>query len=258
MTKEKVNVVIPLYQKELDENEQISLNQCLRILRDYPITIIKPKHLNINTLLKAHPQLKVESFAKPYFDGVYGYNLLMLSSELYERFRSFEYILIYQLDAFVFRNELDLWSKKGYDYIGAPWVIKPKYNRPHYKAFLIFQSLLYKVLNRPQVMGRVGNGGFSLRKVEKFYQTTVSKKVLIEKYIEGCKAKNIFNEDVFWGTENPEFTYPDYEEALQFSFDHHPRICMEQAHGQLPFGCHGWSKEKNIGFWKEIIHKHIE
>ena len=31
-------------------------------------------------------------------------------------------MLIYQLDAYVFKDELLNWANKGYDYIGAPWL----------------------------------------------------------------------------------------------------------------------------------------
>ena len=39
---------------------------------------------------------------------------------LYSRFEKYEYMLIYQLDAFVFSDRLMEFVEAGYDYIGAP------------------------------------------------------------------------------------------------------------------------------------------
>jgi hypothetical protein len=67
----------------------------------------------------------------------------MCSIGFYEVFRQYEYMLIYQLDCWVFRDELEMWCDKGYDYIGAPFFVKWFVDRGIY----------------------VGNGGFSLRKI---------------------------------------------------------------------------------------------
>lgn len=57
----------------------------------------------------------------------------MLSAEFYERFLAWDYILLCQTDAFVFRDELADWCARGYDYIGAPWPLRPIYSNPLYK-----------------------------------------------------------------------------------------------------------------------------
>ena len=64
-------------------------------------------------------------FEKKYFEGLAGYNKLMLSDEFYSAFSSYVYILICQPDVFVFADTLLQWAQKGYDYIGAPWIKKP-------------------------------------------------------------------------------------------------------------------------------------
>ncbi|MCK5681152.1 hypothetical protein KAI46_10130 [bacterium] len=50
------------------------------------------------------------------------YNKLLVFPGFWDAFPSFEYMLIAQLDAFVFRDNLDEWCRKGYAYIGAPWL----------------------------------------------------------------------------------------------------------------------------------------
>lgn len=44
----------------------------------------------------------------------------MLEADFYRRFGKYKYMLIYQLDAFVFSDKLLDFCEMGYDYIGAP------------------------------------------------------------------------------------------------------------------------------------------
>lgn len=257
MSKEKVNILIPVYQPVTDPNERRSLDQCMKVLSGHPITIIKPASLDLADILATYPQLQVENFADHYFKNIQGYNQLMLAPEFYARFLQYEYMLIYQLDAYVFRDELLDWCQKGYDYIGAPWIIKPKYTKLYYRIFLAFKGALNKMLNKPYeeslILGKVGNGGFSLRKVARFHDVTIFLKQKIDAYLAKGASKGVYNEDVFWAVEPTDFSYPGYEEALRFAFDRHPQIAIEQAHRQLPFGCHGWNKPAKLPFWDSII-----
>ena len=74
----------------------------------------------------------------------------MLTRQFYEKFLNFDYILIYQTDAFIFVDKLDEWCTKGFSYVGAPWF--KDFTPPYCTNELQF----------------VGNGGFSLRKVPHF------------------------------------------------------------------------------------------
>ena len=73
------------------------------------------------------------------------YNKLKKSKFFYRLFSEYDFILTYELDSYVFRNELRTWVAKEYDYIGAPW--PPFYVNRENKKDLV----------------RVGNGGFSMR-----------------------------------------------------------------------------------------------
>ena len=143
-------VVIPVYKTTLTKSEQSSLMQALHVLGTHEICLVGPKELDLSVYLLAFEQvgkeLLYEAFNPGYFRNVSGYNTLLLSRCFYERFSSFDYMLIYQLDAWVFRDELDSWCNKGYDYIGAPWL----------------------KLNRELDEENSGNGGFSLRKIATF------------------------------------------------------------------------------------------
>ena len=72
----------------------------------------------------------METFDPAYFTSIQGYNRLLLSTEFYQRFLGSAYLLICQLDVFVFRDELAGWVARGYDYVGAPWVSSTAGQRP--------------------------------------------------------------------------------------------------------------------------------
>lgn len=101
-----MNVVVPLYRTALNPDEWLSLERCFAVLGGYPITFVIPEGLDMTPVMMRFPSCRIESFDPSFFAGRYGYNHLMLSAEFYRRFLNWEYILIYQTDAFVFRDEL--------------------------------------------------------------------------------------------------------------------------------------------------------
>lgn len=260
--KESVKVVIPVYKECLSDTERVALTQCLKILKSYPLTIIKPKSLDVTALLKPYgTSFGIESFDDVFFDGIEGYNNLMLSSQFYERFLDVKYILIYQLDAFVFRDELTEWCSHDYDYIGAPWLCKAKYRNFLMKSFLSLRGLYYSlagIKHRQQCFYKVGNGGFSLRKVEACYRKTLEMKETVDYYLSNLGKGSQFNEDVFWALEAPrggDFVIPDWKKALRFSFDLFPELAYDYSEKRLPFGCHQWNKQ--FTFWQKFINNKI-
>ncbi len=153
--KKKAAVVIPIYSNKLNENEKFSLNRCLQIFKKHDIIFACPYKLDENIYLKNRKvnniNPKFEKFDDAFFKNTRGYSKLLLDKEFYKRFIKYDYILIYQLDAFVFDDELDQWCKKGFDYIGAPW----------------FEDYA-KGDESSNFLPNSGNGGFSLRRVNSF------------------------------------------------------------------------------------------
>ncbi|KAA6332432.1 hypothetical protein EZS27_019063 [termite gut metagenome] len=254
-----VKVIIPVYKNVLSENERISLDRAYGILKNYPIVVVKPSSLKPDTLFEDYPALTYESFNDAYFRNLSGYNKLMLSEEFYERFTDTGYILICQLDAYIFKDELKEWCLKGYDYIGAPWLVRPMYRFPILKFTSWIKKQYCDLFNFPNgqiTNSRVGNGGLSLRKIESHLNATRQLRPIIQFYL-SRKRHHIYNEDVFWAVEvNKQglgFRYPDCMEALQFSFDKYPQWCYKLNGYQLPFGCHSWYKRKMRKFWYPII-----
>lgn len=250
-----VKVIIPIYKADLSNVERISLTQVCKVLQNYPLVVIKPQSLDLSVLADEFPLLSFVSFDDNYFRGISGYNRLMLAKEFYQTFMDCNYILIYQLDAYVFRDELDTWCRKGYDYVGAPWLKRPLYRFPLLAAFMRLNHAWAKYRNKPSkqdLYDKIGNGGLSLRKVSSHYRVTCEQKERIRFYLTQ-KRHHLYNEDVFWATEAKGFTYPTPTEALKFSFDKYPGYCYQLNEKQLPFGCHAWYKRKMKRFWSKFI-----
>jgi len=261
MSAGKVAVVIPIYRNNLSNLEFIALQQCQKVLGAYPTIIAKPHHLKLSQQINDTINAAAESFDDSYFKDIAGYNRLMLAEEFYGRFLDYEYILIYQLDAFVFKDELTLWADKGYDYIGAPWIrmkdhtnwFKSLKSKPQYFFYRLFNIMEDGHPHRRQFYGRVGNGGFSLRKVKKLHDLCISEKAKINRYID--RDEHEFNEDAFWSIEvnryKKRMNIPGYKTGLKFSIEIEPGCSMEINQQQLPFGCHAWDKYAN--FWRPVF-----
>jgi hypothetical protein len=256
-----VKVVIPIYKTYFGELEEKSFLQCIKVLRDYPIVLVQPEGLDSSYITNKYSNATVETFSKYYFENILGYNELLLSASFYERFLDSDYLLIYQLDAFVFKDDLKEWCSKGYDYIGAPWIATPE-NSIGLKLFNAIVNLFKskKKKERKQIFYKVGNGGFSLRKTSSHYTIAKEKESFISEFL-NAKDKEIYAiEDVFWSIKVPEFykdfKIPGYMEALHFAIDRKPKIAFKLIDNQIPFGCHGINKPKVIDFWKPILNNY--
>ena len=145
-----VDVIIPIYRKNPDKDDLISISQGFTVFKDYEITFVHPLSLDISAY-QSFENAKFLGFDDLYFKNIEGYNLLMMSSIFYESFHK-KYILIYQTDAFVFRNELNYWAQKDFDYIGAPW-LRSKEKIPFFKfefcSVFLFCPTEFKYITRP-------------------------------------------------------------------------------------------------------------
>lgn len=266
----KVAVVIPIYKPEMTEDETMSFLQGLKILSSYPIIIVSHPNLNLDSYYRIAfdrgVQLQVELFDETCFKSISSYSRMMLSEDFYARFSNYEYIFIYQLDAWVFRDELLYWCDKGYDYIGAPLVGKQRYN--------YFTNSF-----------RVGNGGLCLRKVSAYldyfrgtkpvfplrriiryaavWKRPYFKAFVWKMLLSGKNTPQIvalkwkYNEDDFWSGTLDESPYimskPDPYEAMDFAFERFPAELYKIKGEKLPFGCHAWKRHQYQSFWRHFI-----
>lgn len=268
----EVVIVIPIYRNDLSVFETISLDQAAKVLAGYPFVFVTSGNVDTRShdeLVGKH-QVSVSKrlFDSSFFASIQGYNRLLISKRFYKQFRDYKYMLILQLDVFVFKDELQRWCESDCDYIGAPWI--DGYHTPASDARYV----------------GVGNGGFSLRKIESCLRALTSFSYIErpKELVDGlcrdfreipfrsvCRlikkltlANNTFflfndfvhNEDDFWGrlmSRNFDwFVVPDVNEALQFSMEVCPRKMFEDNGRRLPFGCHAWWRY-DLDFWRPYI-----
>ena len=248
--KPSVVILVPIYRSAWTEDEQLSFRRLQTLCHGYPICFVAP-----DTLTFDRHDMPVECFDDMYFKGIEGYNRLMLSAGFYERFAQYEYLLIHQLDTFLFRDEIDTWCQRGYDYVGAPWLVKRKYRNPLGKSVLWLRSLPHRLRHLPflpiDYADKVGNGGLSLRRVKKCLEVCRTSEKEISRWLSLSLQHREYNEDCFWAT-RPDWHYPSAEEALAFSIDLAPKEALKRL-GGLPMGCHGWSKPQYRSFWLPFI-----
>lgn len=250
---ELVRIVIPVY-KRLSDLELISIKQCFSVLISYPLTVVSPPGLDLLQIQEVSEsigkEVPVEVFPAEFFAGIEGYNKLMLSVDFYARFKNSAYLLIYQTDAFVFRDDLTYWCRLGYDYVAAPWPFDVSRWIDVYPKEI---KTYCKIFGRKNV-SKIGNGGLSLRRTQSFINNL--------KFFKGAVSRWNLNEDMFYShyvnTLNPFFRIPGVELSMQFAFDVDPAGYYKLNNYELPFGCHGWNRDdedykENMRFYKPFV-----
>lgn len=253
-------VVIPIYRQPI-ESEAFSLQQCVRMLgKKYPLVLLHPHRLDVQPLLNTYACLEAKALDDACFESLEAYNFMMLSTWFYQLFAQYDYMLIYQLDAFIFSDDLETWVNKGYDYIGAPWM-------PSTNLFqLTIGDAIRWVRKRLQPAGStpvvthaqlhysVGNGGFCLRRIQKMIEITTRFKKEIDSITFGSRTAM---EDVFlciYLKKRAQLHTPGWREAVGFSMECALPRCLRVNGGHLPLGCHAWSKRQ---VWQTFWHKYI-
>jgi len=261
-------VAIPLHQLPLANDEELSLRVLREVLGTQVRFFVVPERMDMPAgFLRGE---RVIRFPEKFFTYPLGYNRLLMSGRFFKAFTEFNHVLIYQLDCLVFRDELDAWSSRDYDYVGPPW--RDDFGDAPGSA----------------ATWKVGNGGFSLRKISTarrilakrvergsyfavppihhprpgfmgWLVTNVRKRLkqhlnlwTVEDELENYDG----NEDRFWALDvmkiAPDYKKPDVDEALRFGFETAPAVCLERTHGQIPFGCHAWAKHDR-NFWEKVL-----
>lgn len=271
MSNRRCSIIIPIYKEVPSSNEIMVLKQGLKLLGAYDFYLVCADNFNASAYLEITKQFSavncnLKRFPSKFFSSLYGYNRLMISLNFYKSFKQYEYLLIYQLDAWIFKDELEYWCEQGFDYIGAPW----------------FEGW-HNATETSKYVG-VGNGGFSLRNVtshiralksfgyikpfKELWKDFLQQKTIIafQKFLFALTIRNntfylfnsyYWNEDGFWGEiVNRKFKWfkvPDLKIALKFSMEVNAPMLYGINNRQLPFGCHAWERYEKE-FWKQFIY----
>lgn len=223
-------IVVPVYRETPDELERLSLKQLDKVINnDHDIVFVRPKNgIDIKSYFDLITKTEVTSIAfdDKYFKNTMTYSQLCLSYEFYKCFERYNYMMIYQTDCWIFKNEIDKFCDMGYDYIGPPI----------YSKYSFWPS--FKIGSRPMV----GNGGLSLRKISKMLQITDPNGYIYNKF--GKEQYEKFDvEDVVICDLFAHMIYmniPDYKVAEKFGFDFFPenKNAEELIKSTNPMACH--------------------
>ena len=217
-------IVIPVYKNKLGCFEEESLKQVVKIFGGkYELVLLCPMSLDVSIYNQtANYDFSILRCTNEYFKSQKSYSDLCEEWRFYDALSEYEYMVIYQLDAWVFDDRLEYFLNAGYDYIGAPHLIG--------------------VGSRPE--GENGNGGFCLRRIKPFID--VCKKTDFSKYkmLEDC---------AFTGTSlKSNFNLAPLKLCREFSFQEYPEMQFAKNNNKLPMGCHAFRKY-NERFWKSYI-----
>ncbi len=118
---DKVVILVISHKSILGENEINSLNQLYKVLGHFPIKFICPKGLDVSFYEVISKKIEFDFVDAKWLSDYWMFNRFKLKPQLYYKYKGYKYILFYEPDAWVFRDELEQWCSKDYDYIGAPW-----------------------------------------------------------------------------------------------------------------------------------------
>lgn len=266
-------VVIPVYKSRMSDMERTSYCRTLEVLGpNWDIVIVTHKGVDMSEYNdwanRRGFHVTVSLFDPLYFDGIHGYNKLMLSRGLYLTFSEYKYMLVCQLDVYIFRDELADWCDKGYDYIGAP----------------LFASYTNTTTDRGAM---TGNGGLSLRLISKmlyvmgyperwhlgeimraerprheyikpqrrvFYalmQLAFGRAEWLKNYLMRFVDEDRYLSFATLGTTR-QLRIPPCEVSRHFAYDMNPEFWHRLNDGKLPFGAHAWIKYYDR-FYKNYI-----
>lgn len=221
-------IAIPVYRELVDPLEVASFLR-LRQVAKQDVYLVAPEALDLFSYRQLWPEIRELRFEAKHFKDIAAYNRLLLSPMFYERFAPrYDWLLIHQLDAFLFHGNVEQFCAMPYDYFGAPWL----------PAQLIHSWIVSPRLLK--LFGRridVGNGGLSLRRIDSILG------LLRTRRSEAANWGN--NEDGFfsyWGRFSPDFKSSPLEIARYFAFENEPSRLLEINGGMLPFGCHAYAK----------------
>ena len=223
MDRKRCAIVVPVYKKfkDLNENEKLSILNTVMVLSNYDIWFIGPDKIveDYGKLgSQVHLSLEMMSYGQ--------YNNLCKSAYFYGLFleAGYSYMCLVQQDVWVLKDNLeyflDEFDKDQLDYIGAPWA---------------------GVWFAPD--GTVGNGGFCIRRLEKFRD--------ICKDYPSCGG----NEDVFFLKKHGDkIKFASTKLAAEFSWEEKPYFWYKLTDSKLPMGTHGYfGSPDRVSFWRHFI-----
>jgi len=237
-----LEIAIPIYKKNFDQEEQLLVDRMFNVFAGRHISFFGPANLDSSYYLDRYPSAKQMTFESDYFLSVQGYSRLLLSRKFYESFGGKEFLLISQPDVYVFRDELDTWLSKPYDYVGAPW--------PNGYSVTLNMGRFKNDASGTLVNAFVGNGGFSLRRINECVRLLEQDAEVAEWFFKTGSSEDLFFS--FVGQMTARFVLPNPIEASMFAMEAQPEFFYDLNGCYIPMAVHAFRKF-SPEFWKSKI-----
>lgn len=241
--KNQLVVIVPVYQETLNQLEQFSIDYLVKIVTTRKIFFVGPEGLDNAYYQNRYPAIEFKVFADSYFSSIVGYNHLLLNAKFYQVFEAYDYVLIHQTDALIFKDNLDFWMQRQFDYVGAPWPNGVEVN---------LRIGRFSSANGINLKSYVGNGGFSLRSTMGSVAVLEELADLLAYWIQSGSSEDLFF--AFAGMISDSFKIPNQSIASRFSLELEPEKYFLINGEEVPTGCHAWWKH-DLEFWQKILAK---
>ncbi|WP_216904247.1 DUF5672 family protein [Synechococcus sp. CCY 9618] len=275
-------VVVPLHTFQLPRNETRALLNAFSKLKNFEFILLHKASQSPAGFLKdlsiaASAQLRVSTRSVPDGDlaSVAAYNQLLMRADFYEMFAAWDYILVFQLDAWIFNDSLCDWLVKGYTYVGAPWTGELGEDTPDtgvgngglsLRAVDGMIRILRSRAFHSSPVFRSSDLAFRLKLFTRYGDFPVRRRPLLflkrlgAFFAMSCGWRNTLRhyvncqvqEDHFFGIYAPHvypwMLIPGLWEAACFSIETNPRATHARISPSTPLGCHAWEKHDKA-FW---------
>lgn len=259
-------VIIPVHKPRLSAEEKTSLTACYRHLKTYDCYLVFPEGMATDQYTALHPSLILQPVPALWLSSVLEYNRMKTNVAFYRMFEGYAFMMTYELDAYIFSDDIAAHHGFEYDFIGAP----------------IFEGYMEATPDAPFL--HMLNSGFSIRnisacikalqqldqyklrwKVRKFFYSNFSflRKIasrqqlgiVFHDHLKGYYRGGPFNEDVIFTCLVPQlfpfFKTAPLNKAASFSIETKAAVLYQQQQNRLPLGCHAWAKFP--AFWEKFI-----
>lgn len=279
-------VCIPIHTSKLSNYEMISIKSHLSKLKLHDVFVLLPrsKKTEIISVLEKN-NIPMSSYriheVKDYcLRNADNFQLLMLTRNFYLFYKNYSHILIAQIDAYTFSDELIKWCKTGFHFIGAPCFEFEKY----WTKKIFFYGVggfslrninkILEVLERNPVIFKFNDfrkysmkfnlkGKFIL--FLKYIITKILKQDRIRRDVQNNSFILRFKEFFIFIAEDKSYAYylPKYHksfkigelnDSISFCIDSNVKEQLKKIPFSLPFGAHAWfTYPENLKGWKNII-----
>lgn len=235
----KFCIVVPIYHEDIYDYEEISIKRLHDVIYDkeYDVFFIYPENISIDKYLELYDKANCISMNSEFFTDIKSYSQLLLNYNFYNMFSQYQYMLIHQTDSYLFKDDIEYWCDKVYDYVGAP---------------IMSASKVWEQDNIDTWEPKVGNGGLSLRRIAIFKDITNPDGQFRQSFnITPELLNDVIHEDVYFCVFVKKYYLmhmPDWFEAAYFSLSINPEELYKLIDTE-PMGCHNFNLYKD--FWKD-------